>query len=1077
MKVVVSIGLCLIVNSIAAQTSMKFEMVDASHSGITFTNQLTETEDRNYLTFQYMYNGGGVAIGDINNDGLEDIYFTGNQVADQLYLNKGNLQFENITKKALDKKVDEGWHTGVTMADVNQDGWLDIYVSRSGIASEGELRANLLYINQQDGTFKEVGEKYGVASARATNQSVFFDMDNDGDLDLYVMNRPYPPAERPENVDLDAYPYSDQLFENVKGKFVDISAKAGIQNYGFGLGIAVADYNYDGYQDLYISNDYIGQDYLYINQQNKTFKEEIKQRTRHVSYNGMGNDAADFNNDGYIDIMSVDMAIEDHVKSKKSMGAMAPEEFWKSIEYGNQYEYMFNTLQLANGNGTFSDIALFAGVAKTDWSWGPLFADFDNDGYKDLVITNGFRREVRDNDYLRQLESMDYEKSDFAEVLGMAAETKVPNYFFKNMGDFTFKNVTEDWGMQMLINSNGAAYADLDQDGDLDLVINNMEVPSAILENKLNGNHSFLQIQLDAFIPGTKFSLITSNGQQIQVLNPTRGFQSSSTTIAHFGIPKGSEIQSVRAILPNGKIIPLKNPAINKRHLLKLKDAIDILPGKAEEMTLFQARNIISYKHTEFFMDDFKREVLLPHKMSQLGPFMSKGDVDGNGLEDFYISGSRFHAGALFMQTEKGVFSEKYGPWKQEKEREELGSVMFDADGDGDLDLYIVNGSNEYVFYTGNLREEQYNKNLIDQLYINDGTGNFKNDTRHHFVEEFVFSGQRVVAADYDKDGDVDLFIGGRQIPGYYPFNPQSLLLRNEDGRFYNATPRSPDLTYAGMITQSVFEDIDQDGDLDLICVGEWMPITIFENTEGVFKNVTQKYGLENSVGWWYSISTGDFNEDGKIDFIVGNVGENNKFHPSKEKPLEIYVKDFDKNGTYDIVLGKYQNGVCLPVRGRECSSQQMPFILDKFPTYDAFANANLEGIYGQSELDSALHFSATEFASCILLSSESGYVLNHLPNLAQFGPINASLVEDFNQDGHLDVLSVGNNYGAEIETVRYDSNRGVLLLGDGKGDFKALHPYESGFFVDADAKDMILIDQYIIVSSNNDSLKVFEWK
>jgi enediyne biosynthesis protein E4 len=1059
-----------------AQDQMYFEIVPADQSGIDFTNSLTETAEFNYLSFQYMYNGGGVAIGDINNDGLADIYFTGNQVEDKLYLNKGDMKFEDISKTALDNQIDKGWHTGVTMADVNQDGYLDIYVSRSGLESDGELLSNLLYINQKDNSFKEESKTYGIAGNRASNQAAFFDMDNDGDLDLYIMNRPTPPAERKADVDLESFPYSDQLFENVKGKFHDISKEAGIQNYGFGLGISVADFNNDGFQDLYISNDYIGQDYMYINQKDKSFKEEIKSRTGHVAYNGMGVDVADFNNDGFMDIMTVDMAIEDHVKSKKSMGAMAPEEFWKSVEFGNQYEYMFNTLQLANGNGTFSDIALMAGVAKTDWSWGPLFADFDNDGLKDIVITNGFRREVRDNDYLLHQKSLTFDNSDFEEILGMAEETKVPNYFFKNMGDLSFKNVTIDWKMQEPINSNGAAYADLDNDGDLDLVINNMEMQSSILENKLKSNNHFLKVKINENFEGARVEVRTTNQAFYQEINPTRGFQSSSSGILHFGLGDITKISQVVIRYPGGQIQVENDVAVDQ--LLELE-----YDRKQKEIAMYSIvrpnfrskKNLLSYKHTEYFMNDFLREILLPNKMSQLGPFMSKGDVDGNGLEDFYISGSRYYPGAMFYQVDTAIFEERSGPWVEQKEREELGSILFDCDNDGDLDLYVVGGSNEYIFYSGNPKEEQYNKNLMDQLYINDGTGQFGNETNRHFVEEFIFSGQRPIAGDYDGDGDLDLFIAGRQIPGFYPFAPRSVLLRNENGRFYNATNTSPDLAMPGMITQSLFDDIDGDGDLDLICVGEWMPITVFENVDGKFKNVTEKYGLTNTVGWWTSIAAGDFNSDGINDYVLGNVGENNKFHPSEEQPLEIYALDFDQSGTFDIVLGNYQNGTCFPVRGRECSSQQMPFITNKFPTYDEFANANLESIYGSTLLDSALHYSATEFKSSVLLSNASGFELQALPKLAQLGPMNAFIVNDFNNDGYMDVLGVGNNYGAEIETVRYDSNRGVLLIGDGTGQFVDQHPWESGFFVNSDAKDMLMIDNFIIVSSNNDSLKVFE--
>ncbi|UKN02861.1 VCBS repeat-containing protein [Paracrocinitomix mangrovi] len=1058
------------------QSSMYFKTLDQKTTGIDFANKLTERDTFNYLNFQYMYNGGGVAVGDINNDGLQDIYFTGNQVADKLYLNKGNLQFEDITKKALDDNVDKGWHTGVTMADVNQDGWLDIYVCRSGLSSFKDLRSNLLYINNHDNTFTEKSAEYGVDISKGTNHAAFFDMDKDGDLDLYVLNRPYE-EDYDENETQENYASSDDLLEYVDGKFINISEKAGIQNRGFGLGVAISDINQDGWLDIYVSNDYVMPDYCYINQGNKTFKDELKERTNHVSQFGMGCDIADFNNDGFVDIMVVDMAANDHIKSKKTMAGMNPNQFWESvIDHGRQYEYMYNTLQLNNGNGTFSEIAQISGVQKSDWSWGPLFVDFDNDGLKDLLITNGYRREVRDNDYVIKLRGIDYDISDFEEVLAMADETKVENYFYKNEGDLKFKLNTEEWQTGNLINSNGAAYADLDLDGDVDIVVNNMEDVSTIIENKLDNGNNFFRIDLGDHAEGAKIWINAGGKTYYQEGYGSRGYLSKSETVIHFGIGKAEKIDLIKVDFADGKKY-LNMTSQNANQQVKVPYENNYLDeGTFPLPTIFRESNIINYKHTEYVMNDFAREILIPHRMSQLGPFMSKGDINGDKLDDFYISGSRYYPGAMFLQLTKGKFTKISGPWENDKEKEELGSLFFDCDNDGDQDLYVIGGSNEYLFYTGDPKEIEYNKNLQDRLYINNGQGQFTDETANR-LPEMILSGQRVTAGDYDKDGDLDLFIGGRQIPGYYPFAPQSYLLRNDDGKFTDVTSNSPDLKNPGMITESVWQDFDNDGDLDLICVGEWMPVTFFRNDNNSFKNVTAELGLDKSVGWWMSISSGDFNGDGIADYVVGNIGENNKFHPSIEKPLEVFVKDFDNNGTNDIVLGKYTYGDCYPVRGRQCSSQQMPFILDKFPTYDQFAHANLETIYGNQNLDSALHYSATEFANCVILSNgEGGFELHHLPIEAQLGPINASLVDDFNGDGILDILGVGNNFAAEIETVRYDGGRGALLLGDGNGHFKTLAPNESGFFVNTDAKDMILIDNYVIVSSNSDSIKVFNW-
>ncbi|MBN4072557.1 VCBS repeat-containing protein [Crocinitomix catalasitica] len=1048
---------------------MFFEAVPAKHSRITFKNTIAESDRFNYMNFQYIYNGGGVAVGDLNNDGLCDIYFTGNQVQDRLYLNKGDMVFEDITDDAIGNDISmKGWHTGVTMADVNQDGLLDIFISRSGLDTDGEKLRNFLFINLGDMKFGESGIQYGLTSERATNQSAFFDMDNDGDLDLYCMNKPYDKGEVNIEVDLDTFPYSDQLFENRDGYFVEISKEAGIQNEGYGLGLAISDLNGDGYQDIYISNDYITPDFMYINQGDGTFVDEVNDRTNHTSQYAMGNDIADFNNDGLVDIMVADMVSEDHIRSKKNMGAMNPDDFWGQVKRGNQMEYMFNTLQLNNGNGTFSDVGQMAGISKTDWSWATLFADFDNDGLKDLLITNGYRRDVRDNDFIKQFnreKKLAKTIDQIDNLLDLAPATKLKNYVFKNLGDLQFKKVTQDWKLDQDVNSNGAAYADLDNDGDLDLVINNMEETSVIYENKLKSTNHYLKVKCDKNFDGAKVTIVTNGQTLYQEMHPTRGFQSSVEHILHFGLGKIDLIQELKVVFYDSKVLTLSNVKVDELLTINYSDAKKVKQTVTKNSTYFTEEDLIDFIHEEFVVDDFEREILLPHKMSQLGPFLSKGDVNGDKRDDFYISGSIFSSGALYVQNTAGKFDLRKGPWKLQRNREELGSLFFDADGDGDMDLYVISGSNEYKFD---------HPALMDQLYINDGTGNFKNETSVR-LPRMPMSGQRLTAADYDQDGDLDLFVGGRQVPGYYPYAPRSYLLENNDGVFTDVTTRSPDLMRPGLITQSLFDDFDGDGDLDLICVGEWMPITFFENNNGSYSNVTEKFGLDKDVGWWMSITKGDFNGDGKNDYVVGNIGENNKFHPTTDHPLEIFVDDFDQNGTYDIVLGEYQNGKCYPVRGRQCSSEQMPFIKQKFPTFDEFAVADLEGIYGKKELDSALHYSATNFSSCILLSNGSGYSLKRLPSYAQFGPINSQILLDVNNDGNLDVLAVGNNFGVEVETIRYDSGRGVLLLGDGAGGFKQLAPFESGFFVNTDAKDMIRIKNWILIASNSAGIKSFK--
>jgi hypothetical protein len=1055
---------------------MSFSTLTNNETGIEFNNQIKETEELNHFNYEYMYNGGGVAVGDINNDGLQDIYFTGNQVEDKLYLNKGNLKFEDITQKAIGEFANQGWHTGVSMADVNQDGWLDIYVCRSGLPNDESLLANLLFINNKDNTFTEIAEEYGVAVKRKTTQAVFFDYDNDEDLDLYVMNHPNQDKNgKSLTVGLvndlikKGSPNSDVMLENRDGHFIDVSKKANISNHAYGLGVTASDVNNDGYTDLYVSNDYMAPDFLYINNGDGTFTDQVKTQMKHISNFAMGNDINDFNNDGLLDVLTVDMASEDHVRSKKNMGGMSTQKFWQAVSVGYHYQYMFNTLQMNNGNGTYSEIAQLAGISKTDWSWAPLFVDFDNDGYKDLFISNGYKKDTRDNDYLRESSNPALKDKPLTEKLKLIPATKVVNYIYKNTGALYFEKKMDDWQVNQPVNSNGAAYADLDNDGDMDLVINNMDEPSFILRNDLKSQNKYIDVKVTKnkiYALGTKVKLHYKNGDiQYQELQTTRGYESSVSPILHFGIGQ-QDVSKIEIIWNTQQQTILTDIKPNQMINIEFNE-VEKQPfnNQNPKKTLFEkVEGKIKYLHQEDFVNDFEKEVLLPHKMSQLGPFMSHGDVNKDGLEDIYISGSKGYSGTLFIQNSDGSFSKKEGPWNQQKQREEMDSEFFDIDNDGDLDLYVVSGGNEY-----NIRS----KNLYDQLYINDGKGNFINQSNDlPFMET---SGQRIAVADYDNDGDIDVFVGGRQTPGFYPFPPRSYLLNNKNGKLIDVTNQSYDLMGPGLITQSVFDDFDKDGDLDLICVGEWMPISFFENNNGVFTNVTKSFHLDQDVGWWQSISIGDFNNDGKNDYVVGNIGENNKFHPSKSHPLEIYCHDFDQSGTYDIVLGKYQNNVCYPVRGKQCSSEQMPFVSKKFPTYNAFAVADLEDIYGKENLEKALHYSATNFSSIVLLSAGDGFEIKKLNPYVQTSPINACVISDVNKDGNLDIIGVGNNYAAEVETIRYDTGVGLVLLGDGKGDFKNLRPYQSGFFSNDDDKDLIEIKGQFFISSNHTFIKHFQ--
>ncbi len=1052
---------------------MGFELLPQSQTGVHFINTVEETEDRNFFNFDYMYNGGGVAVGDINNDGLTDLYFTGNNTSDKLYLNKGDMVFEDITKTAFQYDLASGWHTGVNIIDVNADGYLDIYVGQSGNTDDRSQMKNLLFINNHDNTFSEKGEEFGVNCDKRTTHSAFFDYDNDGDLDLYILNHPLTNDDEfitneemkksiREGVD------SDVLLRNDGGHFTDVSIEAGVRSCSYGLGIAASDLDNDGYVDIYISSDFTHPDFLFMNNGDGTFTEDILNRTNHVSNFSMGNEISDFNNDGHLDIMTLDMVSEDHVRSKKNMGGMSRDNFWNVVGMGFHYQYMFNGLQLNNGNGTFSEVGQLAGVSKTDWSWAPLFADFDNDGRKDLFITNGYKREVRDNDYINEYfrKTANDEVGDLKNELDLIPATKIENYIYKNEGDLHFEKVSGDWGLDIPINSNGAAYADLDNDGDLDLVVNNMEEVASIFENKLESSNNYIRLKIEGYgqnkqAIGTKVTIYTDAGLQYQELHVSRGYMSSVESILHFGLGATEKINKITVQWPDGTTLEKNNVESNCELTINYAEGSKRQLSESKRVPLFTeiTDSLLQFKHSETSFDDFESEVLLPNKLSQAGPFIAKGDVNGDKLDDIYISGPAGETGKLYLQTSTG-FYEKSGPWLKETKREEMDAVFFDVDGDHDLDLYVVSGGNEHTMKS---------PFLIDQLYINDGGGNFTNESNR--LPQYPIGGQCVIPADYDNDGDLDLFIGGRQVPRYYPYPPQSYLFQNDNGHFRDVTLLSPDLKSPGLVTDAIFDDFDLDGDQDLVVVGEWMTVTFFENNKGVFSNVTARYNPTQDVGWWYSIEKGDFNGDGRMDYIVGNLGENNKFHPSKESPLELYCGDLDGNGTNDIVLGEYQNNICYPVRGRQCSSEQMPFIADKFPTYTDYAIADLSKIYGEAYLENALHFSATNFSSVVFMSYQEGYQIDRLPVYCQFGPINRSLVEDFNKDGHLDVLVAGNNFGVEIETIRYDGGRGVLLLGDGAGNFQQLTPIESGFFENNDCKDMVQLsfkNKTIVISVSN---------
>tara|TARA_R110000823_G_scaffold211018_1_gene341390 strand:- start:3343 stop:6693 length:3351 start_codon:yes stop_codon:yes gene_type:complete len=1100
----VGIGILLMLLSIVGCSSKElnkekvFVELSSEQTGIGFANNLTENDSVNYFNYMYIYMGGGVAIGDINNDGLADVYLTGNMVENKLYLNQGDLKFRDITGNS-GVGGDSRWVTGVTMGDANQDGWLDIYVSVSG---KWTTTKNLLYINDANGdgipTFTESAESYGVADSGNSTQAVFFDFDLDGDQDLYVVNYPLVNsrtsiAEFLNYRDNAPYDKSDRLYKNEgNGRFTDVTQSSGLNKFGLSLGVSIGDYNQDGWPDIYVSNDFSTPDYFLINNQDGTFIDQNLNLTNHTSYFGMGTDVADFNNDGLLDLYQVDMMPKSHRRAKENMDSMDPERFYNMIDHDMHYQYSINTLQLNMGNDSiglphFGDIAKIAGVSSTDWSWASLFADFDNDGFKDIYVTNGVRRDINNSDYFRSDEVQNFENENPLDLTLKIPSEKIDNYAFKNNGDLTFRNVSEEWGLNFNGFSNGVAYADLDNDGDLDLVVNNLDDKSVVYENRTSNNQSnnYLRIKLlgpdnNPFGIGCKVWLEDNEGQQYQEMTMTRGFQSSVEPVVHFGVGQKEVIGTVRIIWPDGRSESINNVKTDQVISMAYKNAIPTMNNLAvskknyfEDVT---KKFGLHYKHEENNFDDFRYQVLLPHKISQHGPALSVGDIDNDGLDDFYIGGANWSAGAMFRQNPDGTFSEILTElWRQSKDQEDVSSTFFDANGDGLLDLYVVCGGNEYP--EGNVYYQ-------DKFYINKGNGVFVKDDQA--LPVMTGSGSTVVSSDYDNDGDMDLFVGGRVTPRNYPMAPKSYILRNDSDngniKFVDVTAEvAPLLLDLGMVTQANWIDIDGDSNKDLIIVGEWMGITYLKNENGKFVNNSDSVGLSDTTGWWFGMTSSDFDNDGDMDFILGNLGNNYKYQATIESPFSLYTYDYDNNGKNDIVLSKLEKNVQVPIRGRECSSQQIPAIKTKFKDYHSFATASLEDIYSTEHLSKSTHYQVKNFANTYVENLGNGqFKLRSLDNLAQIAPINSMVVQDVDQDGNLDVIYAGNLYGSEVETPRGDASFGGLMIGDGEGRFISQMPYDSGLMVKGEVKAAIKMklaggNEGILFAKNNDNLQLLQ--
>jgi len=1097
--------------------------MDAGKTNISFNNKITESDSVNLFENEYLYNGSGVGIGDFNNDGLSDIFFCGSMVSSKLYINKGNFKFEDITKKAGIET--SKWCTGVSIVDINNDGYLDIYICSSH-SPDKEKRKNLLFINDGKLHFSEQAALYGLADTGFSTQAAFLDYDKDGDLDMYLLNHRLYKLNTNDLAAKDTSgnsPASDRLYRNNgirEGQshplFQDVSKQAGIKEDGYGLGVVITDVNNDHWPDVYVANDYIGNDLLWLNNKDGSFSNTISTSLKHQSYNSMGVDAADINNDCLPDLTVVDMMPEDNKRKKMMFNALGQEKFDMQERLGYEPAFVRNMLQLHNGLKThndkyqpfYSEIAQLAGISETDWSWSVLMADFDNDTWKDIHITNGLAKDVTNNDYAAFRNSQDQNDYTFGnsaatrkldkktiqlyrEYIDQYGSIKINNYFFHNSGNLTFKNTTKQSGLAIPSVSNGAAYSDLDNDGDLDLVVNNMNQEAFIWKNEIrqsatDSNHNFISIKLkgpslNGAGLGSKIFLYNKGTSQYLEQSPVRGFSSGVDVRLHFGVGNLLTIDSLKIVWPDNKIQLLSQVKSNQYIILEYANAgavadFEILPTSFP-FTEVSKELHLQFDRTEFYFYDFGYQRMLPQKYSQLGPALATGDMNGDGYTDLFVGGASRESGKILLQSSNGTFTSR-DLIREGKMEEDLGAVLFDADNDQDLDLLITGGSLEFG------RDTVYNK---PKLYTNDGNAHFTINELA-LPPHIATIAQAVCTGDYDNDGDMDIFIGGRIKANEYPLSPRSYLLQNNKGIFKEVTKEvSSLLEYPGLVTAAVWTDFDNDKKEDLVLTGEWMPVRFFKNVNNKLEEITQVTGMNNMNGQWRALQAADLDNDGDIDFIAGNIGLNNKFNVSAQKPLMAYSKDIDRNGQLDFLMayhirndkGEFE---LFPAADRNQLAEMIPLIKKKYLMHEEFSKVNMKKLlsdFGEKEF---LEVKCETTTSMWIENKGNGKFHHHeLPIEAQFAPINSIVATDVDNDGKVDLLLAGNEYQVEVSTGRYDASYGVFLKGNGKGSFTNIPAAKTGFILEGDVKNMRILmsrnSKHVVVAANNKKLKCFKYK